>query len=41
MTEIVLPNDTNMLGNLLGGRLMHFIDLTGRWRRTGTRAPTW
>ncbi|MEI9969452.1 MAG: hypothetical protein WDM87_12815, partial [Terracidiphilus sp.] len=40
-TEIVLPNDTNMLGNLLGGRLMHFIDLTGRWRRTGTRATTW
>ncbi|MGB8262064.1 MAG: acyl-CoA thioesterase [Terracidiphilus sp.] len=29
MTEIVLPNDTNVLGNLLGGRLMHFIDLTG------------
>lgn len=29
MTEIVLPNDTNMLGHLLGGRLMHFIDLTG------------
>jgi acyl-CoA hydrolase len=29
MTEIVLPNDTNMLGNLLGGRLMHFIDLAG------------
>jgi acyl-CoA hydrolase len=29
MTEIVLPNDTNMLGNLLGGRLMHFIDVTG------------
>jgi acyl-CoA hydrolase len=29
MTEIVLPNDTNMLGNLLGGRLMHFIDMTG------------
>ena len=29
MTEIILPNDTNMLGNLLGGRLMHFIDLTG------------
>src|ERR1017187_3564377 len=28
-TEIVLPNDTNMLGHLLGGRLMHFIDLTG------------
>jgi acyl-CoA hydrolase len=29
MTEFVLPNDTNMLGSLLGGRLMHFIDLTG------------
>jgi acyl-CoA hydrolase len=28
MTEIILPNDTNTLGNLLGGRLMHFIDLT-------------
>ena len=23
-----MPNDTNTLGNLLGGRLMHFIDLT-------------
>ena len=29
MTEIILPNDTNPLGNLLGGRLMHFIDVTG------------
>ncbi len=29
MTEIVLPNDTNVLGHLLGGRLMHFIDMTG------------
>ena len=28
MTEIILPNDANVLGNLLGGRLMHFIDLT-------------
>ncbi len=27
MTELVLPNDTNMLGNLLGGRLMHWIDI--------------
>jgi acyl-CoA hydrolase len=27
MTEMVLPNDTNTLGNLLGGRLMHWIDL--------------
>jgi acyl-CoA hydrolase len=29
MTEIILPNDTNILGTLLGGRLMHFIDMTG------------
>ena len=28
MTELILPNDTNVLGSLLGGRLMHFIDLT-------------
>jgi len=27
MTEIILPNDTNTLGNLLGGRLMHLIDV--------------
>jgi acyl-CoA hydrolase len=29
MNEIVLPNDANVLGNMLGGRLMHFIDLVG------------
>ena len=29
MTELVLPNDTNLLGSLLGGRLMHFIDVAG------------
>lgn len=29
MTELILPNDTNTLGNLLGGRLMNFIDLVG------------
>ena len=40
MTEIILPNDTNTLGNLLGGRLMHFIDLTGAWLPIVTRAPT-
>ena len=27
MTNLVLPNDTNQLGNLLGGRLMHWIDI--------------
>jgi acyl-CoA hydrolase len=29
MVEIVLPNDANPLGSLLGGRLMHWIDLAG------------
>ena len=29
MVEIVLPNDANPLGNLLGGRLMHLIDIAG------------
>ncbi len=29
MTELVLPNDTNRLGNLLGGRLMHMMDIAG------------
>ena len=29
MSEIVLPNDTNPLGALLGGRLMHWIDMAG------------
>ena len=26
-TQLVLPNDTNQLGNLLGGPLMHWIDI--------------
>src|ERR1700728_1667272 len=29
MTEIVLPNDANPLDALLGGRLMHWIDMAG------------
>jgi acyl-CoA hydrolase len=29
MAELVLPNDANPLGYLLGGRLMHWIDLAG------------
>lgn len=29
MTELVLPDDTNLLGNLLGGRLMHWLDIAG------------
>lgn len=27
MTEMVLPNDTNTLNNLMGGRLMYFMDV--------------
>lgn len=26
-TELVLPNDTNVLGNLMGGRLLHWMDV--------------
>lgn len=29
LIELVLPNDANVLGNMLGGRVMHFIDLAG------------
>ncbi len=29
MTQLVLPNDANPLGALLGGTLMHWIDLAG------------
>lgn len=27
MTELVLPNDTNYYGNLMGGRLMYWMDI--------------
>jgi acyl-CoA hydrolase len=27
MTEMVLPNDTNTLNNLMGGRLLHMMDI--------------
>jgi acyl-CoA hydrolase len=29
LTEFVLPNDANVLGNMLGGRVMHLIDIAG------------
>jgi len=29
MTELILPSDANPLGFLLGGRLMHWIDIGG------------
>jgi len=28
VTEVVLPQDTNVLGNILGGRVMHLVDIT-------------
>ncbi|MBL8747609.1 MAG: acyl-CoA thioesterase [Planctomycetes bacterium] len=39
MTEIVFPNDANPLGNAMGGRVMHWIDIcaavaAGRHART-------
>jgi len=27
MTEIVMPNDPNPLGNIMGGRVMHWVDI--------------
>ena len=29
MTEVVLPNDANTHGNILGGKVMHLMDLAG------------
>jgi acyl-CoA hydrolase len=29
MTEIILPNDANVYGNILGGKVMHLIDMAG------------
>src|ERR1700730_13705113 len=29
MTELVLPQYSNLLGNILGGRVMHLIDIAG------------
>jgi acyl-CoA hydrolase len=29
MVEVVLPNDANPLGNMLGGTVMHLIDIAG------------
>lgn len=39
MTEIIFPNDANPLGNVMGGRIMHWVDIcaavaAGRHSRT-------
>ena len=45
LTEIVLPNDTNNLDNLMGGRLMYWMDITAgisaqrHSNRTSVTAP--
>ena len=43
MVQVVLPNDANVLGNILGGTVMHLIDITGAvacHRHTNTLALT-
>lgn len=42
-TEVVLPSETNPLGNLLGGRVMHLMDITAAiacHRHAGSYAAT-
>lgn len=34
MTELVLPNDTNTFGNLMGGRLMYWMDIAAAMSAT-------
>lgn len=43
MTELVLPGMTNLLGNLLGGQLMHWMDIAGAlccMRHSNTQVAT-
>ena len=43
MVEVVLPNDANPLGFILGGKVMHLIDIAGAiacHRHTRTRLVT-
>ena len=43
MTELVLPGMTNLLGNLLGGQLMHWMDIAGAlacMRHSGAQVAT-
>jgi acyl-CoA hydrolase len=40
MTELVLPNDANTFGNILGGKVMHLMDIAGAIAaRRHTRRP--
>jgi len=43
MVEVVLPNDANPQGNMLGGRVMHLIDIAGAvsaYRHTRSQVVT-
>ena len=31
-TEVVLPNDTNHIGNLFGGKLLQWVDITEKFQ---------
>jgi acyl-CoA hydrolase len=42
-TDIALPNDANTLGNVLGGHVMHLVDMCGglaAWRHSGRPVVT-
>ena len=40
-SELALPNDANGLGNVLGGKVMHLVDLARPWPPCATRARRW
>ena len=40
-SELALPNDANGLGNVLGGKVMHLVDLAARSPPCATRATRW
>ena len=37
LTEIVMPNDTNNLNNLMGGRLLHWMDMKNIYQMAGMK----
>ena len=38
-SELTLPNDSNGFGNVLGGKVMHLVDLAARHGGHAPRAP--
>ena len=40
-THIVLPNDTNVLGNLMGGQLLNWMDIASAISANGIAAAWW